>query len=90
MTTVTQPSVMPAANDACWCGSGRKYKRCHKPLEGRVQPGIVSPRRSVPNNIARPPYADSGEVIRQIPSETALKLAQNLSSASHLLFDDKA
>ncbi|MBV4451881.1 MULTISPECIES: flagellar protein FlaG [Pseudomonas] len=32
---------------------------------------------------------DSGEVIRQIPSETALKLAQNLSSASHLLFDDK-
>ncbi len=33
---------------------------------------------------------DSGEVIRQIPSETALKLAQNLSSASHLLFDDKA
>ena len=33
---------------------------------------------------------DSGEVIRQIPSETALKLAQNLSSASNLLFDDKA
>lgn len=32
---------------------------------------------------------DSGEVIRQIPSETALKLAQNLSSASNLLFDDK-
>ena len=33
---------------------------------------------------------DNGEVIRQIPSETALKLAQNLSSASNLLFDDKA
>jgi flagellar protein FlaG len=33
---------------------------------------------------------DSGEVIRQIPSETALKLAQSLSSASSLLFDDKA
>ena len=32
---------------------------------------------------------DSGEVIRQIPSETALKLAQNLSSASNVLFDDK-
>ncbi|MNG28399.1 flagellar protein FlaG [compost metagenome] len=29
---------------------------------------------------------DSGEVIRQIPSETALKLAQNLSDASSLLF----
>ncbi|MGY2045008.1 flagellar protein FlaG [Pseudomonas pergaminensis] len=33
---------------------------------------------------------DSGEVIRQIPSETALKLAQSLSSASNVLFDDKA
>ncbi|NBO68457.1 MAG: SEC-C domain-containing protein, partial [Actinobacteria bacterium] len=47
MTILTQPSVLPSANDACWCGSGRKYKRCHKALEGRVQPGIVSPRRSV-------------------------------------------
>ncbi|MFC6300130.1 flagellar biosynthesis protein FlaG [Pseudomonas sp. CCM 7893] len=33
---------------------------------------------------------DTGEVIRQIPSETALKLAQNLASASHVLFDGKA
>ena len=32
---------------------------------------------------------DNGEVIRQIPSETALKLAQSLSSASSLLIDDK-
>ncbi|TFY89712.1 flagellar biosynthesis protein FlaG [Pseudomonas nabeulensis] len=33
---------------------------------------------------------DSGEVIRQIPSETALKLAQDLSKAGSLLFDSKA
>nr|WP_314559525.1 flagellar protein FlaG [uncultured Pseudomonas sp.] len=33
---------------------------------------------------------DSGEVIRQLPSETALKLAQDLSDASSLLFDSKA
>lgn len=33
---------------------------------------------------------DSGEVIRQIPSEIALKLAQDLSKASSLLFDTKA
>jgi flagellar protein FlaG len=32
---------------------------------------------------------DTGDVIRQIPSETALKLAQSLSDASSLLFDDK-
>ena len=53
-----------AANDPCHCGSGRKYKRCHKPLEGRVLPGEVSPMRAVPEGIARPPYADSGVPVR--------------------------
>jgi len=48
------------SNDVCWCGSGRKYKRCHKPLEGRVLPGRVSPPRPVPPHIVRPPYAESG------------------------------
>lgn len=32
----------------------------------------------------------SGEVIRQLPSEAALKLAASLSDASSLLFDEKA
>lgn len=32
---------------------------------------------------------ETGDVIRQIPSETALKLAQSLHDASSLLFDDK-
>lgn len=56
--------MLPQANDACWCGSGRKYKRCHKPLEGRVTQGVVSPRRPVPDHIAKPPYADNGIVTR--------------------------
>jgi methionyl aminopeptidase len=58
------PALLPQANEACWCGSGRKYKRCHKPLEGRVLQGIVSPMRSVPSHIARPPYAATGRVER--------------------------
>ncbi len=55
------PAILPQANDPCWCGSGRKYKRCHKKSEGRVQPGVVSPMRDVPASIPRPPYADTGE-----------------------------
>jgi methionyl aminopeptidase len=68
-----------AANDPCHCGSGRKYKRCHRisdldpdraaAEQARreeaeayaarfVRPGRVSPRRAVPDHIARPPYAD--------------------------------
>ncbi|MFM8794157.1 MAG: M24 family metallopeptidase, partial [Acidimicrobiales bacterium] len=58
------PAVLPTANEPCWCGSGRKYKRCHKGTEGRIQPGVVSPMRIVPTHIARPPYADTGEVPR--------------------------
>ena len=33
--------------------------------------------------------SDTGDVIRQIPSETALKLAQSLTQASSLFFDEK-
>jgi len=53
------------SNDPCWCGSGRKYKRCHNRLDqlaasGRVVPGQLSPPRTVPDRIARPPYAQPG------------------------------
>ncbi len=61
MSTAVAPVALPQANEPCWCGSGRKYKRCHKKLEGRVLPGEVTPMRSVPDHIARPPYADTGE-----------------------------
>jgi flagellar protein FlaG len=33
---------------------------------------------------------ESGEVVRQIPSEEALKLAESLNTASNVLFDAKA
>jgi len=51
---------MLKSNDPCWCGSGKKYKRCHKTSEERMRPGTLSPRRSVPEHIARPDYAESG------------------------------
>jgi methionyl aminopeptidase len=53
------------SNDACWCGSGKKYKRCHKaterpPVARPVRRGAVSPWRQVPAAIGRPPYAATG------------------------------
>jgi methionyl aminopeptidase len=47
------------SNDPCWCGSGRKYKRCHQASRDRVRPGLVSPPRTVPPEIGRPDYADA-------------------------------
>lgn len=45
------------ANDPCWCGSGAKYKRCHKASTDRIRPGRLTPWRTVPDAIVRPPYA---------------------------------
>jgi len=28
-----KPAETPGRNDPCWCGSGRKYKKCHLPHE---------------------------------------------------------
>ena len=53
------------ANDPCWCGSGKKFKRCHKTASDNIRPGIVSPTRSVPSEIPRPPYAESGRAVRR-------------------------
>jgi methionyl aminopeptidase len=52
---------MLKSNDPCWCGSGKKFKRCHKALDERILPGAVGPRRAVPIEIQRPDYAESGE-----------------------------
>ncbi len=52
------------ANDPCWCGSGRKFKRCHKASTEHVRPGRVSPPRPVPPEIPRPPYAETGVPVR--------------------------
>jgi methionyl aminopeptidase len=49
------------SNDLCWCGSGRKYKRCHKVTEGRVRPGRVSPMLTVPDGIELTDYYSTGE-----------------------------
>jgi methionyl aminopeptidase len=53
------------SNDPCWCGSGRKFKRCHGAPSARVRKGRVSPTRAVPADIPRPDYADSGTLVRR-------------------------
>ena len=29
--------VTPGRNDECWCGSGKKYKKCHRDLDDRLE-----------------------------------------------------
>ncbi|HET6948973.1 MAG TPA: type I methionyl aminopeptidase [Acidimicrobiales bacterium] len=60
--------LAPKANDPCWCGSGRKFKRCHKASTDHVRPGRLSPPRPVPDHIPRPPYAETGVPVRRTES----------------------
>jgi methionyl aminopeptidase len=62
----------PGRNDPCWCGSGKKYKKCHldadargdaaegPPARPQLRAALVSPRRPVPPQIVRPDYATTG------------------------------
>ena len=65
MTGVTVDPAKLRPNDACWCGSGRKFKRCHRASIESVRAGTLSPTRSVPEGIERPHYADTGERSRR-------------------------
>ncbi len=56
--------VLPKANDSCWCGSGKKFKRCHKNSADPVRQGAISPIRLVPESIDKPTWADGSSVER--------------------------
>ncbi len=49
-------------NDRCWCGSGQKYKHCHRLLDEPIKAGKQSPAREVAADIDRPPYIATGGV----------------------------
>ena len=73
MTAIATTAGVLKANDPCWCGSGKKFKRCHKASTDPIRPGRVGPSGEVPPEIPRPPYAETGEVVRR--PEPAVKPA---------------
>jgi methionyl aminopeptidase len=68
MATSSMTALALKANDPCWCGSGRKFKRCHKASTDHIRPGRVSPPRPVPADIPRPAYAETGVPVRRAES----------------------
>ena len=55
---------MLKANDPCWCGSGRKFKRCHRDTAERLQPGHLSPMRTVPRRSPGPTTPRRAQPVR--------------------------
>lgn len=60
MKTSPTPLNKIRPNDPCFCGSGRKFKRCHRPTTDRITAGVQTPRREVPADIPAPPWAADG------------------------------
>lgn len=78
-----RPARLPGRNEACWCGSGKKYKRCHlvddeaHRLSGGSSPGAGLPAMS--ENLQAvvgpvPPGAPQ-------PSERRLRLLYTIAGA---------
>ncbi len=58
-------------NEPCFCGSGKKFKKCHRASFEPLRPGVQSPMREVPASIERPPYAETGD--RSVRGESDVK-----------------
>jgi len=69
------------SNEACWCGSKKKLKRCHLERSALVRPEVyiaeVTAMRTVPDTIVRPPYVGtpgpSGRAGFQIQDDESLE-----------------
>jgi methionyl aminopeptidase len=76
----------PGPNEPCWCGSGLKYKKCHRQADGasgaplptvrRVRPGRLSAPRTVPAGIPRPDYVPSGRPGSGVPGDPRTRIAR--------------
>ena len=66
-------------NDPCWCGSGRKYKKCHMPIEERIllhaDRGEIVPKRE----LLKTPFQ-----IQKIKESAALNTAVLDEVAKHI------
>ena len=82
------------SNDACWCASGKKYKRCHGDARqlrrDPVRLGTVGALRVVPAHIARPDYVTLGRVTTPVgpqiqTPESLVRLRRACQAAASVL-----
>jgi methionyl aminopeptidase len=77
---------MLRANDGCWCGSGKKYKRCHK--LHLLRAGVVAPELPVPPEIERPDYYETYRPVRTRESMVkAPDVIERMRTACHVARD---
>ena len=50
----------PGRNDQCWCGSGKKYKKCHGPIDARLEEAYLDGYEVVPRSLLKTPEEIEG------------------------------
>ena len=50
----------PGRNDECWCGSGKKYKKCHGPIDSRLESFYLDGYEVVPRSLLKSPKEIEG------------------------------
>lgn len=50
----------PGRNDECWCGSGKKYKKCHGPIDSRLEGFYLDGYEVVPRSLLKSPEEIEG------------------------------
>ena len=52
--------VNPGRNDECWCGSGKKYKKCHRDLDERLEELAAEGFEVLPRSLLKRPVDIAG------------------------------
>ncbi len=55
MSTMFDGMEIPGRNDECWCGSGRKYKKCHARIDERLQAFFDQGEEVPPHTLLKTP-----------------------------------
>lgn len=83
VTPAAAPAPKPLADAAAVAEALRRIAPARTDLQFRVEPGAGKVVVSVID-------AESGEVVRQMPSEEALRIARNLAEIGTGIFDGRA
>jgi methionyl aminopeptidase len=83
------------SNDTCWCGSKKKFKRCHgdfsRSRRPAVRAGHVGAMRDVPSDIKAPDYVSTGNpgppVIQQLAGDKLERMRIATRVAAEVLLE---
>ena len=75
-------------NELCWCGSGKKYKKCHMPIEEKImmhaERGEIVPTRK----ILKTPFQIE-KIRKRIQTVEVDALSMNQESLAECIFPGK-